>query len=116
MAAGSTDTEASQRHQHQRLGSGAAGCPVDGIIIGQVSEYYPAGSPVRHIAKSAETGPATVIITGLSAGIYGVGIAEMAAPLSRGTTRSWIILELPNRFNIPMIGRRVLTHGQRYHN
>ena len=34
--------------------SGAVG----GIIIGLVTEYYTAGKPVEHIAKSGETGPA----------------------------------------------------------
>lgn len=45
---------------------------VGGIIIGLVTEYYTAGSPVRHIAKSGETGPATVMITGLSVGMQSV--------------------------------------------
>jgi len=43
-----------------------------GIIIGLVTEYYTAGSPVRHIAEAAETGPATVIIAGLSVGMQSV--------------------------------------------
>jgi K(+)-stimulated pyrophosphate-energized sodium pump len=43
-----------------------------GIIIGLVTEYYTAGAPVRHIAKSGETGPATVMITGLSVGMQSV--------------------------------------------
>ncbi|MBL1276713.1 MAG: sodium-translocating pyrophosphatase [Ectothiorhodospiraceae bacterium] len=47
-----------------------------GIIIGLVTEYYTAGPPVRHIAKSGETGPATVMITGLS-----VGMQSVVAPL-----------------------------------
>ena len=45
-----------------------------GIIIGLVTEYYTAGSPVRHIAKSGETGPATVMITGLSVGMQSVAL------------------------------------------
>ena len=45
---------------------------VGGIIIGLVTEYYTAGAPVRHIAKSGETGPATVMITGLSVGMQSV--------------------------------------------
>jgi len=43
-----------------------------GIIIGLVTEYYTAAAPVRHIAKSGETGPATVMITGLSVGMQSV--------------------------------------------
>jgi K(+)-stimulated pyrophosphate-energized sodium pump len=45
---------------------------IGGIIIGLVTEYYTAGSPIRHIAKSGETGPATVMITGLSVGMQSV--------------------------------------------
>lgn len=45
-----------------------------GIIIGLVTEYYTASSPVRHIAKSGETGPATVMITGLAVGMQSVTI------------------------------------------
>lgn len=48
--------------------SGAVG----GIIIGLVTEYYTSASPIRKIAKSGETGPATVMITGLSVGMQSV--------------------------------------------
>ena len=51
---------------------GAAG----GIGIGLITEYYTGGSPVRRIAKSGETGPATVMITGLA-----VGMESVVAPL-----------------------------------
>lgn len=50
--------------------SGAVG----GIIIGLVTEYYTAGKPVKDIAKSGETGPATVMITGLAVGMQSVVI------------------------------------------
>ncbi|GAC15530.1 sodium-translocating pyrophosphatase [Aliiglaciecola lipolytica] len=50
--------------------SGAVG----GIIIGLVTEYYTAASPIRKIAKSGETGAATVMITGLSVGMQSVVI------------------------------------------
>ncbi|MDF2179160.1 sodium-translocating pyrophosphatase [Aliiglaciecola sp. CAU 1673] len=43
-----------------------------GIIIGLVTEYYTASSPIRKIAKAGETGPATVMITGLSVGMQSV--------------------------------------------
>ncbi|MDX1433166.1 MAG: sodium-translocating pyrophosphatase [Gammaproteobacteria bacterium] len=45
-----------------------------GIVIGLVTEYFTAGAPVRHIAKQGETGPATVIIAGLSVGMRSVAI------------------------------------------
>ncbi len=47
---------------------------VGGIIIGLITEYYTAGSPVEHIAKSGETGPATVMISGLAIGMQSVAI------------------------------------------
>ena len=44
---------------------------VAGIIIGQATEYFTSHSykPTRRVAKSAETGPATVIISGLGLGM-----------------------------------------------
>jgi len=48
--------------------AGASG----GIIIGLVTEYYTGGKPVRDIAKSAETGAATVVISGLAIGMQSV--------------------------------------------
>ncbi len=50
--------------------SGAVG----GVIIGLVTEYYTGGAPVRRIAKSGETGSATVMITGLAVGMQSVVI------------------------------------------
>ncbi len=47
---------------------------VGGVIIGLSTEYYTAGKPVRDIAKSGETGPATVIIAGLATGMQSVAI------------------------------------------
>ncbi len=43
-----------------------------GIIIGLVTEYYTGGKPVRKIATGGETGPATVIISGLATGMQSV--------------------------------------------
>ncbi len=47
---------------------------VGGIIIGLVTEYYTSGSPVTKVAKAGETGPATVMISGLSIGMESVVI------------------------------------------
>ncbi len=82
---------------------------VGGIIIGLVTEYYTAGGPVKRIARSGETGTATVMITGLAvgmqsvvipvltictiiflsttfAGLYGVGLAAIAMLATVGIT------------------------------
>ena len=49
---------------------------VAGIIIGQSTEYYTSHSykPTRKIAKSAETGPATVIISSIGMGMISTAI------------------------------------------
>ena len=52
--------------------SGAVG----GVLIGLITEYYTGGGPVEKIAKSGETGPATVMITGLA-----VGMQSVVAPI-----------------------------------
>ena len=54
--------------------SGAVG----GVAIGLITEYYTGGSPVRKIAKSGETGPATVMITGLAVGMESVVVPILA--------------------------------------
>ena len=47
---------------------------VGGIIIGLVTEYYTGGPPIKKIAGDGETGPATVMITGLAVGMESVAI------------------------------------------
>ena len=49
---------------------------VAGIIIGQTTEYYTSHSykPTQRIAKSAATGPATVIISGIGTGMISTAI------------------------------------------
>ena len=45
---------------------------VGGIAIGLITEYYTGSTPVIKIAESGQTGPATVMITGLSVGMQSV--------------------------------------------
>ncbi len=82
---------------------------VGGVIIGLVTEYYTSSKPVVRIAESGQTGPATVMITGLAvgmesvvvpllticaiifvstelAGLYGVGIAAVGLLATVGMT------------------------------
>ncbi len=47
---------------------------VGGIGIGLVTEYYTGGAPIRKLAKDGETGPATVMISGLAIGMESVTI------------------------------------------
>ncbi len=47
---------------------------IGGVIIGLVTEHFTSGKPVREIARAGETGPATVVISGLSVGMRSVAI------------------------------------------
>ena len=44
------------------------------MVIGLTTEYFTGGPPVVTIAKSGQTGPATVIISGLAIGMQSVAI------------------------------------------
>ena len=82
---------------------------VVGIIIGLLAEYYTSSTPVKKIAANSETGPATVMISGLAigmesvalpvlgicvatgiaywqAGVYGIGIAAVGMLATVGAT------------------------------
>ena len=82
-----------------------------GMAIGLIAEYYTSAKPIRTIAASAQTGPATVIITGMAvalestalpilgiclatfiayktSGIYGIGISAVGMLSTVGVTMS----------------------------
>ena len=51
-----------------------------GIVIGKATEYYTSEEykPTRNIAKSSDTGPATVIITGIGMGMFSTVIPVLS--------------------------------------
>jgi len=82
---------------------------VVGTVIGLLAEYYTSSKPVEEIARQSQTGPATVIISGLAvgmmstilpvlgicvatfiayqcAGIYGIGISAVGMLATVGAT------------------------------
>ncbi len=63
---------------------------VTGIIIGKATEYYTshAYQPTRKIAAQAQTGPATVIISGIGTGMISTAIP--VAAVSAGTILSFL--------------------------
>ena len=68
---------------------------VGGILIGLITEYYTGGAPVRKIAKSGETGPATVMITGLA-----LGMQSVVLPILFLATIIWISTSLSGLYGV----------------
>ncbi len=71
--------------------SGAVG----GMIIGLVTEYYTAGKPVKKIAASGDTGPATVMITGLA-----IGMESVVVPILAICGIIWVSTELAGLYGV----------------
>jgi len=53
-----------------------------GVFIGLESEYFTSGPPVKTVAKSSQTGPATTIITGLATGFESTILPILTIALS----------------------------------
>ena len=68
---------------------------VGGVMIGLITEYYTAAAPVKRIAQSGETGPATVIITGLA-----VGMESVVLPLLTIAGIVWISTSLAGLYGV----------------
>ncbi len=68
---------------------------IGGVLIGLITEYYTGSSPIRQIAKSGETGPATVMITGLA-----VGMQSVVLPILVLATIIWISTSLTDLYGV----------------
>ncbi|MCA9828852.1 MAG: sodium-translocating pyrophosphatase [Dehalococcoidia bacterium] len=72
---------------------------VCGQVIGTVTEYYTAYEfkPTQNLAKTAETGPATIIIGGL-----GLGMMSTAIPIISIVAAIWLTNEIAGLYGIAL--------------
>ena len=70
---------------------------VAGFLVGQATEYATSGAyyPVKSIAKSSETGPATVLISGLAVGMF-----STVPPIAILTAAIMICLKLAGVYGV----------------
>jgi K(+)-stimulated pyrophosphate-energized sodium pump len=75
---------------------------VVGIVIGQATEYFTSQSysPTKEISKSGETGPATVIIAGISVGMKSTAIPVLAVVV--GIIASYMLAAQGDMANVGM--------------
>jgi len=79
-----------------------------GWVIGKITEYYTSQSykPTRWIAEQSKTGPATVIIAGLSTGMLSTGLPVLTAGI--GIILSYAFAGVfgadPNHINLGLYG------------
>ena len=75
---------------------------VVGIVIGQATEYFTSQSysPTKEISKSGETGPATVIIAGISVGMKSTAIPVLAVVV--GIIASYLLAAQGDMSNVGM--------------
>jgi K(+)-stimulated pyrophosphate-energized sodium pump len=77
---------------------------IAGVAIGLLAEYYTSGKPVRDIAESSKTGPATVIISGLS-----VGMVSTALPIVGICAALWIAYMGAGMYGVGIAGIGMLA-------
>ena len=71
-----------------------------GIVIGRATEYYTSQSykPTQRLSKSGETGPATVIISGIGLGMVSTAIPVISVVLgiilSYGLAANWVMADV----------------------
>ncbi|MDE5608405.1 MAG: sodium-translocating pyrophosphatase [Muribaculaceae bacterium] len=71
-----------------------------GIVIGRATEYYTSQSykPTQRLSKSGETGPATVIISGIGLGMVSTAIPVISVVLgiilSYGLAANWVMSDV----------------------
>ncbi|MDR2912660.1 MAG: sodium-translocating pyrophosphatase [Alistipes sp.] len=75
---------------------------VVGIVIGQATEYFTSQSynPTKEISKAGETGPATVVIAGISVGMKSTAIPVLA--VVTGIIASYLLAAQGNFDNVGM--------------
>lgn len=72
---------------------------VAGMVIGGITEYYTARKPIRHIAESSQTGPATNIISG-----FATGLESVAAPVFFIAIAIWLAFTVAGLYGIALAG------------